>query len=199
MDELLEMFLAGHRAFGDRVHAVSEAQWSAPTPDSEWSVADLVNHLIDEHRWLPPLLHGLDLASAEQVVAGTRDLPVEGGVGGNLAESWDEAATTSHDAVVEPDALERTVELSRGPTAARQYLREMTIDLAVHSWDLGIAIGYGEPLPGELAEWAHDEVRNWGDVSGTGYFSAPVQVDDAASAQDKLVAATGRDPKWTAP
>ncbi len=198
MDELLEMFLAGQHAFGERVQAVSESQWDAATPDNEWSVADLVGHLIDEHRWLPPLLHGLDLAAAEEVVAGTRDLPVGGGVGANLAEVWNEAATTSHSAVVEPDALERSVELSRGPTPARQYLREMAIDLAVHSWDLGAAIGFGEPLPDELAAWAYAEVQHWGDLSGTGYFATPVPVGDDVSTQDRLVAATGRDPAWSA-
>ena len=107
MDETLEMFLTGQRAFTARVNAITEAQWSAPTPDSEWSVADLVAHLIDEHRWLPPLMHGLDLESAGEIVAGNRDLPVDGGVGANLAESWNEASAASADAVVEPDALER--------------------------------------------------------------------------------------------
>src|SRR5664279_3371285 len=176
MDKTLEMFLSGQRAFGARVQAISEEQWSAPTPDTEWSVAGLVNHLIDEHRWLPPLMHGLDLATAGEVVAGTRRLPVDGGVGANLAESWNEAALASQDAVVEPDALERSVELSRGTTPARDYLREMTIDLAVHSWDLSAAIGFAEPLPEELIAFAQAEVTRWGDLSGSGYFGAPVPV-----------------------
>lgn len=197
MDELLKMFLAGQRTFGAHVHAVSEQQWGAATPDSEWSVADLVRHVLDEQRWLPPLMHGLSLAAAEEVVAGTRELPVHGGVGANLAESWDEAAAAAEDAAVEPGALGRSVELSRGATPAKQYLTEMTFDLAVHSWDLGKAIGARELLPEELAGFVLEQVRGMGDLSGSGMFGKPVDVPADASVQDKLVAATGRDPGWS--
>ena len=72
MDETTAMFLEGTREFTKRVHAITERQWDDPTPDSEWTVADLVRHLIDEHLWMPPLLHGLDLETAGEVVAGSR-------------------------------------------------------------------------------------------------------------------------------
>ena len=198
MDELLAMFLSGQHEFTARVHAVTEEQWAAPTPDTEWSVADLVDHLIDEHQWAPPLLRGLDLDDAGKVVEGTRSLPVHGGVGANLAELWDEAAAGSADAFTAPGALERTVALSRGATLARTYLGEMTFDLAVHSWDLGKAIGYGAQLPRELAEYVLAQLGGAGDLSGSGMFAKPVDVADDAPPQDKLVAATGRDPSWTA-
>jgi uncharacterized protein (TIGR03086 family) len=194
MDDLLSMFLAGQREFGTRVHAVQESQWAGATPDTEWSVADLVAHLIDEHRWAAPLLHGLDLASARKVVEGTRDLPVDGGVGSNLAVSWDEAATSSADAFAEPDALARSVELSRGDTPARDYLDEMVFDLVVHSWDLGQAIDYDVPLPEDLVSYVQGRVHAMGDLSAGGLFDSPVPVPGDAPAIDKLVAATGRNP-----
>jgi uncharacterized protein (TIGR03086 family) len=196
-DDVVQLFLAGQRAFGERVQAISEAHWGAPTPDADWTVLDLVDHLVDEHRWLPPLLRGLDLESAGEVVAGSRTLPADGGVGSNHAELWDEAATTSADAVVEPGVLEREVALSRGATPAGQYLTEMTIDLVVHSWDLGRAIGVTDPLPSELVEFALAEVSSWGDVSGSEYFGPPVTVPDDAPPEDRLVALTGRDPSWS--
>jgi uncharacterized protein (TIGR03086 family) len=191
----LDLFLAAQRAFTDRVHAVGEDQWQHDTPDDEWTVADLVGHLIDEHRWAAPLVHGLDLAAAAAVVDGTRSLPVDGGVGANLAESWDEAATGSADAFSEADALERTVQLSRGPTPARSYLDEMTFDLVVHAWDLGTAIGYDEPLPNDVVESVYAQAKDLGDLSGSGVFDAPVGVPDDASTLDKLIALTGRDPR----
>lgn len=197
MDDIVQTFLAAQRTFTDRVHAVKEDQWSAPTPDTEWTVADLVDHLVDENRWFPPLMHGLDLESAGEVVQGARRLPVDGGVGSNLAELWDESAAASSDAAVEPGARDRTVTLSRGPTPAEHYLGEMTIDLIVHAWDLGKAIGYGQALPADLADFGYEQVRGWGDASGSGYFQPPVSVPDNASSEDKLVALTGRDPNWT--
>jgi uncharacterized protein (TIGR03086 family) len=197
---LLALFLTGSDAFTHRVHAVDEAHWDAPTPCTEWSVADLVGHLVDEHLWVPPLVDGLDLDSAGKVVAGTRKLPAEGGVGANLAEAWDEAAVGSRDAWTTPGALDRQVHLSRGLTPAREYLGEMIVDLAVHSWDLAAAIGQSAALPDELARYAWEALSPHGpDLSGSGVFGKPVDVPESASVQDRLLGLTGRDPGWRPP
>lgn len=195
MDNLLDLFLAGQRAFGDRVHAVAEGQWRSATPAAEWSVADLVGHLVDEHRWAAPLLHGQDLATAAKIVEGTRELPVDGGVGANLAEAWDEAAVGSADAFGAEGALDRTVDLSRGPTPVRAYITEMIFDLVVHAWDLGTAIGYDEELPTDLVDATYAVAQDF-DFSQFGdMFAAPVDVADDASTLDKLIARAGRNPR----
>lgn len=194
-DDLLAAFLAAQRCFGERVHAVAEGHWQQPTPDTEWTVADLVAHLVDEHRWAAPLLHGHDLTTAGQIVRGTRNLPVDGGTGANLAESWDEAAAASADAFSGDGALGRSVALSRGATPARTYIGEMTFDLVVHAWDLGRAIGFAGALPGDVVERLYAQARDLGDLSPSGLFDAPVAVPDDASTLDKLVALTGRDPR----
>jgi uncharacterized protein (TIGR03086 family) len=195
MADHLTKFLTAQRAFTDRVHAVGDDQWQLPTPDTEWTVADLVGHLIEEHRWAAPLLHGQDLESAGKIVEGSRSLPVDGGVGANLAEEWDEAAIESADAFAADGALDRTVGLSRGDTPVRDYIGEMTFDLVVHGWDLGRAIGYTEPFPDDLIEEVYAEAVNFGDLAASGMFDAPVELPDDASTIDKLVALTGRDPR----
>lgn len=194
-DALLDSFLRAQQAFGQRVHAVTEDQWSAATPDAEWNVADLVGHLIEEQRWAAPLVHGHDLDSAAKIVHGSRNLPVHGGVGANLAEEWDEAATGSADAFSGDGALQRTVTLSRGATPARDYISEMIFDLVVHSWDLGTAIGYAGALPEDLVELTYGAAKGMaGDLAASGLFDAPVEVADNAPTLDKLVALTGRNP-----
>lgn len=192
--DLLDAFLRAQRAFGDRVHAVREDQWQEPTPDDEWSVNALVRHLVEEHRWAAPLLHGQDLESAAKIVEGSRTLPTSGGVGANVAEEWDEAATESANAFSEDGALERTVALSRGPTPAIDYIREMIFDLIVHGWDLQIAIGYTGEFPLDVVELVYGIAQDLGDLSSSGFFAAPVEVDEGASTIDKLVALTGRTP-----
>jgi len=194
MDEELSRFLSAQRAFSERVHAVREEQWSAATPCRDWSVADLVGHLVEENRWAAPLVHGLDLESAGKVVEGSRKLPVHGGVGANLAEAWDEAATEAGDAFSADRALDRTVALSRGQTPAREYIGEMIADLVIHGWDLAQAIGYPEPLPEDLVEAVYEIAKNMGDLSSTGRFDKPVPVPDDAPTIDRLVALTGRNP-----
>jgi uncharacterized protein (TIGR03086 family) len=194
MDDLVSKFLTAQRAFTDRVHAVADDQWQAPTPDTEWSVADLVGHVIEEHRWAAPLMRGHDLEAAGKLVESSRSLPVDGGVGANLAQEWDEAAIESADAFSADGALDREVELSRGTTPAHDYLGEMIFDLVVHGWDLGKAIGYSSPLPEDVVRAVYAQAKELGDLSASGVFDAPVNVPDDASTIDKLVALTGRDP-----
>jgi uncharacterized protein (TIGR03086 family) len=196
MDDPLGVLGQALREFTARVDAIGESQWDAATPDAEWCVRDLVEHVVDEHRWVPPLMHGHDLQTAEQIVRGsqsTRD--VAGGAGLDLASEWHDVAVASEQAFGEPDALSRTVSLSRGPTPAADYLNEMIFDLVVHGWDLGRAIGYSGSLPESIVEPAYAIAQQFGDMSFTGMFAPPVAVADDAPTIDKLVAATGRDPR----
>jgi uncharacterized protein (TIGR03086 family) len=191
----LDRYLSAQRAFSERVHAVREDQWSAPTPCSEWSVADLVGHLVDENRWAAPLLRGLDLDAAGKDVEGSRKPPAQGEVGADLAAAWDRAAAEAGAELSAAGALDKTVDLSRGPTPAREYIAEMTADLVIHGWDLGRAIGYTDPLPADAVDAVYGMAEQMGDLSYTGMFAAPVDMPDDASTIDKLIALTGRDPR----
>src|SRR5438876_32425 len=44
--------------FSARVSQIRDDQWEAGTPDTEWNVRDLVNHVLAENLWAPPLLAG---------------------------------------------------------------------------------------------------------------------------------------------
>ena len=196
MDPMVEMFLSAQRAFADRVHAVRDDHWHQPTPDTDWDVAALVGHLIEENRWVPPLVHGHDFDAAAKIVEGTRSLPADGGVGGNLTQEWDEASVACADAVREDGALDRTAALSRGPTPVHEYITEMMFDHVVHAWDLETAIGYhGDPLPEDLVATVYEMAKPMAPMlAGSGLFADPVEVPDDASTLDKLLGLTGRDP-----
>lgn len=196
MDNLLELFLAAQNAFSERVHAIADDQWHASTPATEWDVAALVAHIVDEDRWVAPLIHGHDLDAAGKIVAGMRELPVDGGVGSDFVQAWDEASRAAADAFGEDGALDRSVALSRGATPARDYIGEMIFDHLVHAWDLGTAIGFaGTPLPAEVVEVVYGVAKGMGDLSALGDFFKPaVPVPDDASTLDKLVGLTGRNP-----
>jgi uncharacterized protein (TIGR03086 family) len=192
MDSMVEMFLSAQRAFGDRVHAIGADQWQSPTPDSEWDVGALVAHLIDENRWVPPLVHGHDFDAAAKIVEGAATAD-----GDDLANVWDRVAVASTDAFGEDGALDRTVALSRGPTPVRDYLGEMIFDHTVHAWDLGKAIGYsGDPLPEDVVAAVYEMAKPMAPMlAASGLFADPVEVGDEASTLDKLIALTGRDPR----
>jgi uncharacterized protein (TIGR03086 family) len=189
MDDMVSLFTIGQREFGARVHEVRADQWDAPTPDEDWDVAALVDHLIDENRWVAPLLGGMSLSAAGDAVAALPPTAVD------RIGAWDAAAAASAAAFSADDALERTVSLSRGPTPATQYVGEMIFDLCVHSWDLGRAIGSTRPLPEELVETVFGIAKSFGNLSEFGdMFKPAVSVPDDAPLVDQLIAFTGRDP-----
>jgi uncharacterized protein (TIGR03086 family) len=91
--------------------------------------------------------------------------------------------------------MDRMVALSRGPTPVPAYLDEMLVDVTVHSWDLGTAVGVLDPLPEDQVGYVLGIVEAFGDLAATGAFAPPVPVDDGASPEAKLVALTGRRPR----
>jgi uncharacterized protein (TIGR03086 family) len=188
MADVLTLF---HRAlddFGRRVHSIGDDQWTAPTPCTQWDVRALVNHLAVEHLWVPPLLAGQTVADVGDRFAGDQ-------LGDKPVAAWDEAAAGSTAAFAADGALDRTVHLSYGDRPARDYCREMVLDLAVHGWDLARAIGADEHIDAELVGLAYEHlapiVHQWQDV---GIFAAPVPVPDDADPQTRLLALTGRHP-----
>jgi uncharacterized protein (TIGR03086 family) len=172
--------------FGDRVHGVRDDQWNAPTPCSEWSVHDLVQHVVAEHLWAPHLLRGERIGD----VGDRYDHDV---LGDDPVAAWDAAMEASLAAWA--DATDdQTVHLSFGDTPVAEYANQMLMDLTVHSWDLASGTGQDVRLdPDAVAhvwDYASKEVPKW---QGTGIFARPVTVgtDDR---QDRLIGLTGRHP-----
>ena len=190
-DDLITTFLTAQAAFTERVHAVGPDQWQLGTPDAQWTVADLVGHLVDEHRWAAPLLAGLDMNAARAVVAG---LGPAGGDGAALVRSWDRAAAEAAEAFRADGALTGPVAITRGSVPALEYLEEMVLDLIVHAWDLGAATGYPGPLPHDAVAAIYPLAQAIVDRTPAGMFGAPVDVSADAPVIDRLVALTGRRP-----
>ena len=190
-DDLIETFLTAQDAFTERVHAVGPDQWQLGTPDAEWTVTDLVGHLVDEHRWAAPLLAGLDMNAARAVVAG---LGPAGGEGAVLVRAWDLAAATAAEAFRAGAPLAGQVAITRGWVPAVEYLEEMVLDLIVHAWDLGVATGYPGPLPAGAVTAIYPLAQAIVDRTPAGMFDAPVDVGADAPVIDRLVALTGRRP-----
>ncbi|MGW0394956.1 TIGR03086 family metal-binding protein [Streptomyces sp. NPDC003042] len=186
-DTLLEQHAAALRLFGERVRAVADTQWDAPTPCTEWSVRDLVNHVTGEQLWIPPLVS--DGRTVEEV--GDR---FSGDVlGEDPVAAWDKASAAAHAAFAAPGALERTVTLSYGPTCASAYCSELTADCVVHTWDLSRAIGADDRLPDGLVEFSIKEVMPYADsLAASGMYAAPLEVPAGADAQTRLLALLGR-------
>ena len=187
-DTLVELFERAVAGFGDRVVLIGDEQWGAPTPDTEWDVRALTNHVLNEALWAPPLLDGLTIAEVGDRFDGDQ-------LGDDPQGVWARAAAGEIEAVRQPGVLDRIVHVSFGDIPAREYVSQLTCDHVIHAWDLARAIGADERLDPELVEWATDflspQVDGW---RSAGVFGPQVEVGDDAGAQARLLALSGRRP-----
>jgi uncharacterized protein (TIGR03086 family) len=171
-----------HREFGVRLGEVTD--WDAATPDTDWTVRDLVTHVVEEQQWVPHLLAGSTLADAQRRIEPLGDdLRAEWRLYSLAATSaWDEAAPGTR------------VNLSYDTVPVSDYLREQVSDVAIHSWDLARAVGADETLDDALVEavWTVFEPQRE-TLSASGLFATPVPLPEDASLQLRLLALTGRD------
>lgn len=185
--EPLEQHARAMAEFDQRVHRVGERQWDLPTPCTEWDVRDLVDHLVTEQLWAPHLLAG---ATLEEV--GDR---FDGDVlGDDPIATWERAAGDAREAFTAAGALDGTIHTTMGEIPALEYTRQMTIDLAVHGWDLARAIGADERLDPELVAALFEVWEPRADLlADSGVFAPPIEVGPDADLQVRLLAVLGRD------
>ena len=185
--ELLELFQRAQASFTDRVDAIEPEQWEDEALP-EWTVADLVAHLVTQMLWVPPLVAGEPYAEGRFPDAST-DL-----LGDDPLAGWESAADGALSAFAEDDALIRTVHLDRGPTPATQYILELISDLTVHSWDLASAIDGDIDLDGELVTAALLIGEALPADGVPGRYAPPLDVSGLGSPQQRLLARFGRRP-----
>ncbi|WP_258726525.1 TIGR03086 family metal-binding protein [Cellulomonas sp. NS3] len=189
MDELLSLHRVNAERFSRLVHRVGPPDspaWRRATPCTDWTVRDLVNHLTSEQLWAPELLAGRTVAEVGDRFDG--DV-----LGEDPVAAWDAAIAAALAAFAEAGALGRTVDLSRGPTAAHDYLDEMLTDLAVHGWDLARGLGVEDDMDPSTVDRLLVEWSDRTDELGPGsVFAGPLDVPDGADQQTRLLALFGR-------
>jgi uncharacterized protein (TIGR03086 family) len=185
--DLAGLFSRSVDLFGARLPLIGD-RWRDPTPDTDWDVRALVNHVLNEDLWAPPLLRGMTIAEVGDRFDGDQ-------LGDDPQAVWAQAAAASIAVVSEEGALDRTVHVSFGDISGREYVSQLTCDHLIHGWDLARAIGIDERLDPELVEFAYDylapQVDGW---RSAGAFGPKVEVAAGASPQDQLLALTGRQP-----
>jgi uncharacterized protein (TIGR03086 family) len=174
-----------------RLQSVRPEQWDNPTPCSEWNVRSLVNHIVNEEMWTRPLLEGATIEDVGDRFDG--DLLGDDPIATGTASSTDALnAVDKH--VVE----ETTVHLSFGDIPNHEYVRQLSGDHLIHSWDLAMGTGQDPTMDAELVaaigEW-FAPMEEW--VRQAGVIAA--HPDITGDAQTELLAAYGRRSDWQRP
>ena len=140
---LLEQYAHALKEFGNRVEQVGDDQWALPHPvlvtgtcgrwSRTWSTRQLLGAL--PARVVAPVADAGDRFSRRP--AGRRRARRRGGDGERRGGGGYSGRTA---------ALDGPVSVSSGETSARDYIWEMTVDAAVHAWDLARGIGGDEQL-----------------------------------------------------
>jgi uncharacterized protein (TIGR03086 family) len=169
----------------DRFAAVRHEQMDDATPCRDWSVHDVMRHVIDGNLRFTAALSG----SAE------RPGPEDDVVGDDAGVSY----RRSVDGVVAgwqtDGAAERSMTLSAGEMPAAVVLAIMMTEQMLHGWDVARATGQDTTLDPELVTMADAIIRPAVEsgLAETAY-DAPLAVADDASPQERLLALTGRRP-----
>jgi uncharacterized protein (TIGR03086 family) len=176
--------------FVDKVRAVPDDGWGRFTPDADWDVRALVNHVVGEDRWTAPLVAGRTIEEVGDRLDGDLlgELPVQ---------AAEEAAKEAVTAFGEFGAIERTVHLSFGDTPAAEYAWQLTADHLVHGWDLAVAVGAPARMDPQLVEpvagWFAEREELY---RGAGAIASRPELTPH-DPQEALLVAFGRDPAWS--
>jgi len=89
--------------------------------------------------------------------------------------------------------VDRTVHLSFGEASGREYVMQLTADLAIHAWDLARATGQDDTLdPGVVAQLLPWTEANAGLLTASGMFGSRIDAGPDAPDDVRLLGLLGR-------
>lgn len=174
---LLDLYGRASEWTGSKVIGAA-SRLDAATPCDEWNVRTLMNHMLDTQNYFVSVALGQD---ASPPSANPPEL-----LGDDPVDAFERARAQVLSAFEKPDVVERTG-MSLGIAASDQLL---------HGWDLAQATGQEASMPDGLAEAAFHLIHGrFTDEQRIGIFKPEVSVGPDATAQERFLGYTGRDPR----
>jgi uncharacterized protein (TIGR03086 family) len=162
------------------VDSISNDQWSLNTPCEDWTVRDLMRHIIVRDRGIAASVGGPPAS--------------EPGPDADLIAEWHACVTWWADGLADPVRSDTVWKTALGEMTFREAtLRMMTGELTIHSWDLARALGVDDTLDPEAVHVTLAQMRAYGDlIRRPGAMGPEVTARDEADEQTQLIAFTGR-------
>jgi uncharacterized protein (TIGR03086 family) len=184
MESAMDLVDALDRTFAHAQHVVASVrpdQYDDKTPCAEWTVRDLLEHMIG-------VVEGLGAAASGRA-------PQPFTLGADPAAQLDAAATSAMVAWRTPGVLDRVIDVRPGPLPGRALASINLLDTATHAWDLATATGQPPALPDDVATAALEASRAIvDDQLRPGRFGPEVPAPPGATPTEALVAFLGRTP-----
>jgi uncharacterized protein (TIGR03086 family) len=169
---------------GEAVKNVTPAQFTDPTPCSEFDVKDLLRHIIGGLSMLQTAASG-----------GKAEMPPEDLVGDEPGAQYAEARTKLLATLAEPGVFDKTWAMPFGELPGQMMAAIAFMEHLTHAWDVKKATGQSTDLPDELVAECMTVVTPMEQMLRMpGVCGPPLEVADSASASDKLAAFMGRQP-----
>jgi uncharacterized protein (TIGR03086 family) len=149
----------------------------AATPNDDWDVRTLLNHMLDTQNYFLAAARGGDAAPPSPTPP-----PL---LGQDPVADFERGRSEMLRAYGEPGVIEKT-----GPSLGIAFS-----DQLLHGWDLAKATAQDTTMPAGLPEAAYEIIHGrFTDDQRKGVFKPEVEVAPEASPQVRLLAYTGRDP-----
>ena len=169
---------------GTLIEGVRPDQLDAPTPCTEWSVRDLINHLAAGSQVFGTLLAG----GQAELPESPPDL-----IGDDPVGVWGKSRTMFVDGLDSPGAMERTVTLPMGEIPAPVLVDLLKFDVLVHCHDLARATEQPFDPPADVVAEAHQIAVGTADgLRAAGALGPAVQPHQDATPIEELSAFCGR-------
>lgn len=177
-------------AFDLRLRRLGADQWALPTTCPDWTVRDLVNHVVVGSTMSVQLLDG---ATLEQIMT----LFGSDALGDDPLEARRRTVAEERQAFAAPGALDRVVHHPAGDIPGAVLLGFRTCDNLLHAWDLARATAGDEVLPEDVVADVWSVLEPFGpSIATLGVFgdgpSGTVGPD--APLQTRLLDLSGRRP-----
>ncbi|UMP05935.1 TIGR03086 family metal-binding protein [Amycolatopsis sp. EV170708-02-1] len=181
--DLIALTTRAHQATGETIAGIGANDWDRSTPCAEWTVRDIVKHLIEGH----------DSRTAEASGHPMKSRPsADDALAGSYAESSAEFL-----AAFDAEALEKSFDFGIfGPLPGKNALAVLFVDTLTHHWDLDTALGREHRWDDKLAEAALKVASRYPDVTPVrgpgGAFDHAVEAPPGAGPGARLIALLGR-------
>lgn len=188
----LDALRRADREFSSRLTLVSESQWDDQSACDDWSVGDLVDHVIGGNLFTIAILGG---AAAEAAV----EAAIQGATMGATRrhDAYEESAGVMLQRFAVDDALGQSYDHVAGTLSGFEVAALRAEDIALHAWDLANSIGVGEQLDPALVEFVWDRMSPRShELAASGRYGSGTRGDlaDGVTLQARLLDITGRDP-----